>query len=162
MPPPLKPENEKEKTYIELVYGLDSPLNAIEDLLHRKKKAAHKAGYLEGDQRAIDIMEMRIETVNQKIFTFLKKQSSNRFMKLISDQQLYYKMMERVMFLQDGEDEAGLTKAAKLSREADEVMTRISSLYNEIFRSQPELMTVAERNVTKLLSPESRIKKNIA
>jgi len=162
MQSPLKPENEKEKKYIELVYSMDSPLNSIEDLLHRKKRAAVRAGYVEGEQRALDIMDMKIETVNQKIFIFLKKQSSNKFMKLISDQQLYYKMMEKVLFLQEGEDESGLTKAAKLSREADEVMKRINVLYNEIFRSQPELMKVAERNVTKMLAPEARIKKNLA
>lgn len=157
-----KSESEKEKKYIELVYSMDSPLNAIEDLLHRKKKAAQRAGYPEGDERAQEIMDMKVDSVNQKIFTFLKKQSSNKFMKLISDQQLYFKMMEKVLFLQEGQDEAGLSKAAKLSRDADEVMIRISGLYNEIFRSQPALMQVAERNVTRLLAPEQRIKKNIA
>lgn len=157
-----KSENDKEKKYIELVYSMDSPLNAIEDLLHRKKKAAIRAGYPEGDERAQEIMDMKVDSVNQKIFTFLKKQSSNKFMKLIGDQQLYYKMMEKVLFLQDGGEEAGLSKAARLSKEADEVMGRISALYNEIFRSQPQLMVVAERNVTKLLAPEQRIKKNIA
>jgi hypothetical protein len=157
-----KTENDKEKRYIELVYSIDSPLNSIEDLLHRKKKAAIRAGYLEGEERAQLIMDMKVDSVNQKIFTYLKKQSSNKFMKLIADQQLYYRMMEKVLFYQESDDESGLTKAARLSRESEEVMNRIQSLYNEIFRSQPELMVVAEHNVAKMLAPELRIKKNIA
>ena len=155
----LREDKEKIDRYIKLMYSQGSKLNHIQDLEERKMKAAKQAGWTDIDETITEIMQMKDATVNKKIFNFLCKNNSNRYVKLVSDQQLYWSMMQKNMELQ-GTDHQNLSAANKLSGECEDLLKRIESTYAELFLEK-EVVMIAEKQV-KAMTFEERMmaKKN--
>lgn len=153
----MKAEKEKIDKYIKAMYSQESSLNSVEDLKIRKERAAVKAGFSLDDELIIEIMAGRVESVNKSIFNFLRKNASNRYLKLIGDQNLYWRMSEKLVMLQDSEDDDALSKANKLSKELDDLLDRITRNYRDIFHSNEQVVMVAEKTI-RMISPEERLK----
>lgn len=155
---------ENIEKYIELMYSEESPLNKIENLENRKKSAAEQSGLDHDNDSHIKIMSLKDEIVNIKIFDFINKNNSNRYIQLISDQQLFWDIQIRKMQpLAEGKDidEDMILKNINLkttiSRTADELRERIEKMYTLIYKNE-ETKDMAEKQV-RLMSPEQRLKK---
>lgn len=153
----MKAEKEMIDKYIKAMYTQESSLNSIEDLKIRKERAAVKAGFSLDDELIIEIMKGNVDSVNKSIFTFLRKSASNRYLKLVGDQNLYWRMSEKLILLQDSEEDDALSKANKLSKELDDLLDRITRNYREIFHHNEQVVMVAEKTI-RMITPEERLK----
>lgn len=142
------------KKYVELMYSQKSPLNKIEDLSERKIQAAVKAKLNPEDPDVKNMMELKNEKVRIEIINFLNKNNSNLFVKLISDQQLFWNMQEKLMKPLDDDDDAA--KLMVISEKSEELVDRIEKNYQKLY-GQPELADEA-RKVIRMISPEQRLK----
>lgn len=146
--------------YIELVYSEDSPLNAMEDIVERKKEAAKRAAL--DPKLTQDVIDLKDEKSRKRIFEYLSKTQSNNFITLISDQELFWEMQFRKMTpLKEGtEDDEKMMKNINLkttiSIKANELMERIEGMYRRIYKHEPE-MKMAQKHI-RMLTPEQRIK----
>jgi hypothetical protein len=152
--------------YLSAMYSKKSPLNKVTDLAERKKIACTKSGLNPDDPEVQEIMDLKHEGFNELLFHFLGVfQDSNRFNKLCSDQQLYWRMLEMVRKpLPDDLDEEDEIKRMKLrsslSEEASALASRIEHAYSDIFGTD-DVIQNAEMKVRKFITPEARLK-NIA
>ena len=150
--------------YIEILYNQKSVLNTIENLGDRKIEACLKVGLNPEDPDVIDnIMNFKDEEISSLIFHYLSfYQNNNRFHKLCSDQQLFWNM-QRLMYmvldndLDDQHVESKMKLRANISKESDELMSRIDRLYSEIYGTN-DVIQMAELNIRKLLTPEQRLR----
>lgn len=147
-------KKEDIEKYIELMYSQKSTLNKIEDLSERKIQAATKAKLNPEDPEIKNIMELKNEKVRVKIINYLNKNNSNLFVKLISDQQLFWNMQQRLM--KPLEDEDDTSKLMAISEKSEELVERIEKNYQKLY-GQPELVEEA-KNVIRMISPEQRLK----
>lgn len=144
--------------YIELVYSERSELNSIQDLEERKRKACEKAKLDPAEASIQDIMHMKDKMVSEQIFEYLRQQNSNEFILLISDQHLFWELMQRNMkpLAEGGEDELkDLDLKTKISEKSEGLLARIDARYKKIFKGDAE-QSVATKVIQK--TPEQRLK----
>lgn len=155
--------------FIESLYNRKSPLNKIQDLGERKLAACEKAKLNPAEPWVIEIMELKNEVVSDLIEAYLGLyQNSNKYHKLISDQQLFLSMMRLISKPFDEEtlaDEELAEKKMKLrssiSDQADKLLIKIEHSLSEIYGSN-EVIEMAEMHIRKLLTPEMRLLKKEA
>lgn len=147
-------KKEDIEKYIELMYSQKSALNKIEDLNERKMQAVTKAKLNPEDPEIKNIMELKNEKVRVKIINYLNKNNSNLFVKLISDQQLFWNMQQRLM--KPLEDDDDTSKLMAISEKSEELVERIEKNYQKLY-GQSELVEEA-KNVIRMISPEQRLK----
>lgn len=140
--------------YIELMYNQKSSLNSIEDLAERKIQAAVKAKLDPNDPETIKIMELRNEKVRVDIINYLNKNNANAFVKLMSDQQLFWNLQQKLIKPLDDDDDIG--KLMSISEKSEELVSRIEAGYNKLY-GQPELIEEAKK-VIRMVTPEMRLK----
>jgi hypothetical protein len=147
--------------YIHLVYSDKSELNRIQDLEERKKVACEKAKLKYDDN--LDMIHMKDDKVNEAIFDFLRKQTPNKFILLISNQHLFWEMQQKLMkpLKADDDDEESCLKEVNLkntiSEKSDSLLERIEKLYKDVFRDT-ESVSMAVTKV-RALTPEAVLKK---
>lgn len=156
---------EKILKYIEAMYTQDSQLNQIMDLEQRKKSACEKAGLNPNDKWVQDMMALKStdanEKINELIFRFITTQNSNRYIALISNQQLFWKMQHKLMVDYNDDDELkDLDMQTKLSEKSDQLLDRIEEQMKKIFVDKAEI-EMAELKIRSMLPAESRVKRSI-
>jgi len=147
------------QSYIELVYSEKSELNIIADLEERKRTACQKAKLDPAAEDVKLILQMRDKTVNEQIFEYLRQQNSNEFILLISDQHLFWELMQRnAKPMAEGIDAElkDLDLKTKISEKAEQLLERIVLRRNKIFKGDAE-DKMAEDKI-RILSPEQRLK----
>lgn len=146
------------KKYIYLMYDKASDLNHIEDLNLRKEKAAFQSGLDMNDPEIRNIMNLKNKKVTDEIITYVNRNNSNAYSKLVADQQLFLRLQEKLMVESDGED---LIQLMKISEQMEALVDRIYLGYKNVYRDV-ELIEIGEKQV-KMISLEQRLsKKNTA
>ena len=151
-------------TYIQLLYAKDSDLNNIQNLSERKREACRRAKLDEFSLDIVEIMDLQNKEINELIFTYLAEfQHHNKYIKLCSDQQLFWDIQKILLSPIGVEDEDTIMekyqKRGVLSKTSDDVLTRINRLYAEIFHNE-ETQEMGETIIVgQMLRPEQRIKK---
>jgi hypothetical protein len=145
--------------YIELMYSQESALNHIEDLAERKIQAAIKAKLDPNDPDVKNIMNLKNKKVTTDIINFLNKNNSNAYIKLISDQQLFYRMQRQLL---EEDEDADSEKLMKISERSEELVERIDKSYAKIYKEK-EVIEEATKTI-RMATPEQRLRerKNIA
>jgi hypothetical protein len=147
--------------YIQLVYSEKSELNSIADLEERKRQACEKAK-LDYKQEAVQaIIHMKDLVVNEQIFEHLRIQNPNDFILLISDQHLFWEIMQRQMEpLVVSEDKDTVLKdldlKTKMSEKAQDLLDRIKERIKVVFAGEGE-QRIAEQKI-RLMRPEDRLR----
>lgn len=141
----------KDKTqilkYIPLIYGADSNLNKIEDLIERKKIAAEQCG--------IDVPE-NTEELRKVIIEFLRMQHHNKFSLLISKEELLIECLDvmREPLLSSKDDDKRL-KNVKLKGDVNELCGK---LVTETERLRVDVFTEEHAEESKkVISIEDRL-----
>lgn len=168
-------KQEQINKYISLVYSKESPLNKYQSIMDRKLRAAEDIGWNVSDKEVDDIIKLKNKDVNRMIFDYLKDTSSNKFALLISNQEFFWELQQRLMkplssSYKDNNgkssdvdiDDESMLKSINLkntiSEKSDALLERIEKQYKEVFLDKEEIdMAIKE---IKHISPESRIKKD--
>lgn len=151
-------------TYIEAMYNRKSPLNKIQELENRKQAACEKAKLNPNEDWVIKMMNFEDESISELVFVYLGIfQNSNRYHKLMSDQQLYWSMMKLIFKPFDEDTLSDEDKAEQkmklrnsISDQADKLLTKIEYSYSQIYGTN-DVIEMAEMHVRKLLTPELRL-----
>ncbi|HTJ52610.1 MAG TPA: hypothetical protein VL443_24310 [Cyclobacteriaceae bacterium] len=151
------------------MYSKDSPLNNIQNLSERKRAACLQAKLSDKDPEMIKIMDLQHEEVNKLIFAYLAEfQNHNKYLKLCSDQQLFWDIQKILLSPIGVEDEDKIMEKYKkrgdLSKTADEVLTRINKLFSDIFAHEDTQEMAQTVIATQMLRPEdrARLKENVS
>lgn len=147
------------QSYIELVYSEKSELNIIQDLEERKRTACQKAKLDPSSEAMQSVIRMQDKTVNDQIFEYLRQNNSNEFILLISDQHLFWELMQRnAKPMAEGIDAElkDLDLKTKISEKAEQLLERIVLRRKKIFKGEEE-DKMAEDKI-RILSPEQRLK----
>lgn len=136
------------------MYSKDSALNKIEDLNERKIKAAVKAGLDPETPEIKYMMELKEERVRVEIVNFLNRNNPNDYIKLISDQQLFWSLQARLVKALDDDDNLDLL--LKISERSEELIERIKKFKQRVYE-EPALIEEAEK-IIRMVSPEQRLK----
>lgn len=145
------------QTYIELVYSEKSDMNIIQDLGERKKMACEKSKLDYNSDAIQSIVNMKDLIVNEQIFEFLRTQNSNDYVLLISDQHLFWELMQRNAKPMAESGDAELKDCdlkLKISEKCEPLLDRIKARYKSIFIGEAE-QKVAEN---KMKTAEQRLK----
>ena len=148
--------------YIKLMYSKDSKLNSIDDLNERKIRAATAAGMDANDQSVVNkFFHLKDIKLRETIINFLNRENPNAFVKLVSDQQLFWGLQAQLMKPID--EESDTDRLLKISEQSEKLLERIDRMKQKVYQ-EPTLVEEAEK-VVRMLSPEMRLKessKNIA
>lgn len=169
-------KQEKLMKYIELVYSKESPLNKHQSIMDRKLHAIEEVGWNSSDKEVDDIVRLKNKEVNKKIFDYLKESSSNKFALLISNQEFFWELQQRLMkplasSYNSGDkssdvevDDESMLKSINLkntiSEKSDALLERIEKQYREVFLEKDEIDMAAKE--IKMSKPEDRIKRRSA
>lgn len=154
----------KVVSYICEFYSQHSELNKIQDLQERKEAACAMVKLNPKDPYIEEILAMKQEQVNELVFHYLSfYQNSNRFNKLISDQQLLFNMLSILRkpideTLDEDELEKKMKSRANISQLADGLISSCDRLMSEIY-GEKEVVEVADTMIRRMISPEERVKK---
>jgi hypothetical protein len=148
--------------YIQLVYSEKSELNQVQDLEDRKKQACQKAKLNYDLPEVQDIIHLRNEAVNEKVFEHLRTQNRNDYILLVSDQHLFWEMQQRQIEPLDrpvNNDKDTVLKdldlKTKLSEKSDQLLVRIKSRYKDVFGENEEVEMASKK--IRLMRPEDRL-----
>lgn len=149
--------------FISLMYSKDSKLNTIDDLNERKMKAAAMADMDPNDSTIQSkVFNFKDERIRIMIVNFLNKENPNAFIKLISDQQLFWNLQSQLMIEID--DKTDTDRLLKISEQSEKLLERIDRMKQKVYQEK-EIIQEAETKI-RALSPEMRLKegntKNIA
>ncbi len=145
-------EDDSQLRYIELMYSEDSELNKIENLEERKQLACKKAGLDPTNLFVKTMMEMTNPKSNVRIVNYLNKNNSNAYVKLMSDQQLFYNMQRILM----DPEKVDLDLWMKISERSEELMERIRVFTKQIYKHN-EVIQVAEKQI-RMITLEQRLR----
>lgn len=149
--------------YIEKMFSKDSPLNSMQNLSDRKREACKLAKLNDRDPEVLEIMDLQNKEVNELIFIYLAEfQHSNKYLKLCSDQHLFWSIQKIIMSPIGTDDEDKIMSKYKsrgdLSKTSDDLLIRINRYFAEIF-SNEETQEMAETIIVgQMLRPEQRVR----
>lgn len=148
----MKKEKDSQQSYIELVYSADSELNKIENLQERKLIACKKSGLDPENEFVKTMMEMTNSKSNILIINYLNKNNDNYYVKLMSDQQLFYNLQRMIL----DPEKIDIDQWLKISEKTEELVERIERYKKKIYKHD-QVIEVANK-VIRMKTPEQRLR----
>lgn len=149
----IHPHKEKILKYMELMYGIGSELNRIDNLQERKIAACNKAGLEIPDMQTI--LDEKDEEFQALRHVYLSHyQFHNKFQSLMTFQQLLWNAHKESMT--PGND-FEVAKLDKLVDFIDKLEGKCARLFSEIYGSN-EIIDIAKEEIKKTRSPEEKLK----
>lgn len=145
-------EDDSLRRYVELMYSEGSELNKVENLEERKQLACKMAGLDPISPFVKSMMEMTNPKTNVQIINYLNKNNTNLYVKLMSDQQLFYNLQRIIM----DSEKVDLDLWMKISEKSEDLVKRIEELKFKIYK-QPEVMAIADKQI-RMITPEQRLR----